>query len=1028
MASILDGLNEAQRAAVTSPSDVLQILAPPGSGKTKTLTSRVAYLLQHYHYHPWDIICLTFTIKSSREMRERLAKLLGNGVEKRLILGTFHSVCRRYLVTYGHLIGLQKGFGIADASDSISIIRRIIKSLKLNLDPRKAQSRISSSKSRGVSRVETAQNQAKKNDVEQQEFVMVFEAYEDQLGKSNLLDYDDLLLRCVDLLRQHLACVSNVEVVLIDEFQDTNFVQFELMRLFATQKNRVMTVGDPDQSIYGWRSAEIKNLTRMKEQYPDTLVIHLEKNYRSSAAILLAAHEVIEQDDSRPSKPLLSTHCPGTVPVLRRLPSSEIEARWTVSEIQRSMALTGNLLDYSDFAILFRSISLSRQTESAMGKAGVPYRVVGGHRFFDRAEVKILLDYLRVVMQPNNNDALSRIINLPLRGIGPNTVNLLMEEAEGKKSSLWMHIRGVMHGYSSTKVKVTKSVEQGLGFLINIILTSRNSLSDPSKPRSPENLLKYVIKKLDFQAYLKRSHADDHEGRWANVEELLAQAAEYPVVQGGSDREEEEDSLPYIEGLLQADENVAEAALSKLLANVALATELQREDDDTEGDRPQSQVMISTIHAAKGLEWPVVFVPSAYEGIIPHSRAEDTDEERRLLYVAMTRAQALLYMSCPTKSSQKEETKLSTFLSTKQVTQYIADRAPALDLGTVNDICHILGRDYPNKAQIEQASQNLQSHHDDLWPLNGEEDVKAIGTRWSKWDSYNKDEHVAKRQRTNSDEDVDCRETHGDVRSLSVYGVSTVGSTTTMQNNSAFSYGGFVTATLQHEHEEQHKGSEVKPTRVKDKRKNTSSQNGQGSLMSFLGKGNKPDAKLEHSCRPKGNAQGRTAKRSLGHEHCGDRKRIPAFSTNTHVEISSESGLPISRKPLATIPQSLASHRLPTLPSTSRPSPISGGDGPPEKQYVFLSSSPESACLLKEAEAQVEEPFRTDVTTSLVSSAFDLQQDDVKPATTFHATSIMQVQSAANVSKKTLGMRRSMNGWAARSNQGFAVPKMVKPK
>ena len=654
MDPILDGLNEAQHTAVTSPSTVLQILAPPGSGKTKTLTSRVAYLLSHYGYKPWNILCLTFTIKSSREMKERIAKLIGNGMEARLILGTFHSVCRRYLVSYGHLIGIRKGFGIADSSDTASIIKRIIKRLNLNIEPRKAQSRISSSKSRGISHAEAAQQEAKKKNMDHEEFARVFEAYENQLEKSNLLDYDDLLLRCVDLLRQHPACVSNVEVVLIDEFQDTNLVQFDLMRLFAAKNKRVTTVGDPDQSIYGWRSAEVKNLRRMQKQYPDTLVIHLEDNYRSSGAILLAAREVIEQDESRAPRPLLPTHCPGTVPVLRRLPSAEIEASWIISEVSRSIGMAGGLLAYSDFAILLRSASLSRTIESAMGKAGLPYCMVGGQKFYDRIEIKILLDYLRVVSQPDNNDALARIVNVPARGLGATTVKALLEESEIKGMSFWALSRDVIQGHAPSSIRISKPAQQRLSSLTNIILTARRKMLDKVALSPPEELLRYIIKKLDFQAYLEKAYENDHEARWANVEELLAQAADnISPCEGVMGSEGDEESLPHIEGLEQDQGNPAGEALSKFLANVALATELQRDEKSEEREAPDTRITISTIHAAKGLEWPVVFIPSAYDGSLPHSRAEDADEERRLLYVAMTRAQALLYMSCPTRNSQR---------------------------------------------------------------------------------------------------------------------------------------------------------------------------------------------------------------------------------------------------------------------------------------------------------------------------------------------------------------------------------------
>ena len=515
-----------------------------------------------------------------------------------------------------------------------------------------ARARISRSKAQGISHAEVSST-TKKN-VEQQEFIQVFAEYESALRKGNLLDYDDLLLQCVELLRQHPTCVSNVEAVLIDEFQDTNLVQFDLMRLFAAKRKRITIVGDPDQSIYGFRSAEVQNLQRMRKQYPDTLVVLLEENYRSSGAILLSALEVIQQDESRPKKPLLPTHCVGTSPVLRKLPSAAIEAAWIVSEVRRSLCVTGSLLTYSDFAILLRSASLSRHIESAMGKVGIPYRMVGGYRFFDRVEVKILLDYLRTICQPDNSDALARIINVPPRRIGEGTIKALLEEAEAKNVTLWKLVREVVQGHLTLQTKLTKSGEQGIGSLSDIILTTRKKLMDLDSHQSPKEFLNYVIRKLGYEEYIQKCHPEDHEARWGNVEELLAQAAD--TVDAGS---VDEDSLPEVRGIEQYQRSSSMEALSRFLAHVALSTGL-KEDDEEE---PRPKVTISTIHAAKGLEWPVVFIPGAYEGSIPHSRAENIDEERRLLYVAMTRAKALLYMSCPVKNSQHGK----SFQSTKYV-------------------------------------------------------------------------------------------------------------------------------------------------------------------------------------------------------------------------------------------------------------------------------------------------------------------------------------------------------------------------
>ncbi len=394
----------------------------------------------------------------------------------------------------------------------------------------------------------------------------------------------------------------------------------------------------------------------MRKQYPDTLVVLLEENYRSSGSILLVALEVIQQDQSRPAKTLLPTHCVGTTPVLRKLPSASTEAKWIVSEIQRSTALTGRLLTFTDIAILVRSASLSRHIEAALGKSGIPYRMVGGHRFFDRPEVKILLDYLRIINQPDNNDALTRIINTPPRKVGETTVKRLLEEAEAKSVSLWSLVSNRKGGHKVRSATLTKATEQGLNTFLNIISTSKDQLSKSTV--SLVDLLEFVITKLSFKDFLEKGYPEDHEVRWSNVQELLAQAAELASHEASELGEDDDEALPYIEGVGQEEASTSEDALSRFLANVALSSNVSREDEETS---PEGQVTISTIHAAKGLEWPVVFIPATYEGSIPHSRAEDTDEERRLLYVAMTRAKALLYMSCPMRSSQNGERATTDF-------------------------------------------------------------------------------------------------------------------------------------------------------------------------------------------------------------------------------------------------------------------------------------------------------------------------------------------------------------------------------
>ncbi|KAI9752551.1 MAG: hypothetical protein M4579_005588 [Chaenotheca gracillima] len=713
MESILSGLNSAQLAAVTSEADVLQILAPPGSGKTRTLTARVAYLLHHRKYQPWNVIVATFTVKAAREMSERIGQMIGGRLQDSLILGTFHSIARRYLVRYGQLIDIKPGFGIADSSDSLTIAKRIIKRHKLNIDPKVACNRISHHKARGISLDEYLATHTKKS-VDVQEFGTVFEEYETALRRSNTLDFNDLLLRCRDLLRDHPQCVSNVEAVLIDEFQDTNVTQFELLTLLAAQRKRISTVGDTDQSIYAFRCADIKNLQRMRDNYPDSLTIHLEENYRSSGAILLSALAVIQQDESRPNKTLLPTHCVGSPPVLRKVPSSAIEATWIVQEITRMVAQLGGLVSFKDTALLIRSASLSRPIETALTKAGIPYRICGGRRFFERAEIKILLDYLTVIGLPDNSEALARTINVPPRKIGETTVNSLLREAEARKISLWRLIQGIVQGHISPEKKLSKAAEQGLGTLFSLITKAKERLRPESSDTSLVGLIKYLLSKLAFSAHLQRAYPEDVDTRQANVDEFIAQALE--ISAPASEDSFLSEDLPLVDGLDQSQLSEGEETLSKFLSTVLLSSEIKSESEDVDSD---NKVTISTIHAAKGLEWPVVFVPGAYEGSIPHSRAEDSDEERRLLYVAMTRAQALLYLCYPMRNSLKEETTLSPFLSCKSLKGHLMESGPSFNFDLKDSISRILDRPMPSQADIEQRSMSLPSLEDDVWPVDG---------------------------------------------------------------------------------------------------------------------------------------------------------------------------------------------------------------------------------------------------------------------------------------------------------------------
>ncbi|KAK6349193.1 hypothetical protein TWF730_009944 [Orbilia blumenaviensis] len=702
---VLDGLNPVQREAVMSTAEVLQILAPPGSGKTRTLTSRVSWLLAN-GMNPSNIIVATFTNKASKEMKERISKMIGGGLENRLIIGTFHSIATRYLRKYGHLIGLPSGFSIADAGDSSTIISRIIKKNKYSTmdgnDAGNVKSRISNLKSKmqSVDVYIATQKKSNHND----EFGKVYSQYEKELKNSNLLDFDDLLLRCLDLLRAHPLCVSNIEAVLIDEFQDTNLVQFDLMCLFAARRNRITIVGDPDQSIYGFRAAEIGNLSTMQEVYPHTIVINLEENYRSSAAILHCSLEVIEQDKARPQKGITPTHEIGISPVLRQLPCPYSEARWIVQEVLRLRAVTGNLFTFSDIAVLVRSGGLAREIETQMNQRSVPYRLLAGIKFFERAEVKPVLDYLRVILDPSNSEALLRILNTPRRGLGDKAFKEISATAEKKGISIWNVVQKAARG--DMKIDgISNPGLVGLSKFVKVIKDTQNTLQseESNNPEVIGTVIRSLLEKIDYKTYVGEKLQGEFEDRWQHVEEFITQAVEFcNNVLAGID----EVDLPDTEAAGNPiEESELVVALGKFLANAALASVKEGPEADESGNG-SGVLTISTIHNAKGLEWPIVFIPGCYNGSIPHSRAEDHDEERRLLYVAMTRAQALLYLSYPSelrdrKSGEMQDSNLCSFLAESSLKPLMVDQGPTITFQSIQSFSNIMSRQCPTNEEVQ---------------------------------------------------------------------------------------------------------------------------------------------------------------------------------------------------------------------------------------------------------------------------------------------------------------------------------------
>ncbi|KAF2653550.1 UvrD-helicase-domain-containing protein [Lophiostoma macrostomum CBS 122681] len=984
---LLHGLNEAQKSAVTSPAPVLQVLAPPGSGKTKTLTARVAYLIGHEGYKPWNMVVCTFTKKAAREMKERIRSMLGEEIGVKLILGTFHHIAHRFLVRYGQEIGIPKNFGIADTSDSTAIIKRIITRNKYNVDPSQARSRISGLKAKGITADQFSSTSKKQ--VEQQEFACVYIEYEDTLAASNLLDFDDLLLRCVELLRNHPACVSNIEAVLIDEYQDTNNVQYELMTLLAQRRKHITIVGDPDQSIYSFRSAEIKNLYRMQSDYRDTVVINLENNYRSSGCILSSAMAVIEQDETRPSKALQATHCVGEQPTLRHLCNAHIEAQWLVDEVNRSRTLSAGLLDFNDYAILLRSSTLSLSIERALGKAGIPYRMVGGRRFFDRAEIKIVLDYLRVINQPEHNDALVRIVNVPSRKIGDVTVKALLEEAESRKLSLWKLILDCAQG-KRPQTKISTQAQKGIDSFVNLILTSRHKLlPEEGQECYLLDLISHILQKISFEAYLKQMHKENWRERWANVEELVAQATQMASTTANGEEVPDEDALPVVDGIEQRRDTAADV-LSKFLVNVALSTEIERPD----GEEP-NQVTISTVHAAKGLEWPVVFIPAVYDGSIPHSRAEDHDEERRLL------------------QSAQEETILSKFVSSRSLQKYFSAQGPSISCSVIQDLAQILRRPCPMVSKVETARNELERIEDDQYPLTREE-IDGEDTSWST-SNPSRDGPLPSTKRRRIE------------KTTTAAGFT---ASTTMQKSASFSVsarlpsgnGGFTSASTYHLALKEARAvgepiaapnpktgraayNEAKRTEPNDKKpvRNKAIKpraTGQGAITSFFGRPTSISEEPVPSIVSM-SALPRSQSASSGHGPLTDISNVLPQPSHPY------------RAP------SLSTHRPRTVPMSLKPKRPETESGVESLKHALMSSSPVKPDYelpgetLDLSENEGLPPSPTMPSVHAVKST----HSGFRPATSFHSTSTTQLQNRSGPPRKTLGMRRSMQGWNVKHQQ-----------
>jgi DNA helicase-2/ATP-dependent DNA helicase PcrA len=606
---LFEGLNPEQRRAVETTEGPLLIQAGAGSGKTKTLTHRIAYLIATRKATPFNILAVTFTNKAAKEMRGRVAGLLGENADNRGFMpymGTFHGICVRLLRQDGEAVGIPRRFVIFDESDRQAAVKQASKQLMIDekaFPPRLLSGLISSAKNEMLEPEEYA---ATAGTPAQQAAAKIYPAYERSLREASALDFDDLINRTVQMLKSQPEIrkkwQQQFKYIMIDEYQDTNAAQYQLVNMLTNEHKNIAVVGDDWQSIYSWRGADFRNILRFEKDYKNCTIIKLEQNYRSTKNILDAAHAVITKNAQRSDKRLWTDSGDGLPVQLLAVGSERAEGEAIIRRIR--LGLDSGRRHYRDYAVLYRTNAQSRSIEEAFVHYGVPYRVVGGVRFYDRKEIKDIMGYLRLIFQPEDRVSFERVVNVPARGIGARSLQNFFSWQQAGGFSLSQALRQV-----GECDDLTPKARQALGELGDIL----DSLRQVSQDASVAGLVDSLLRRIDYLHYLDDGSLQG-EARQENVKELLSVAREYQ-----------------------------EAGLAGFLEEVALVSDL--DGADFSGDA----VTLMTLHAAKGLEFPVVFMAGLEESILPHSRAlydqSEMEEERRLCYVGMTRARQELYMT-----------------------------------------------------------------------------------------------------------------------------------------------------------------------------------------------------------------------------------------------------------------------------------------------------------------------------------------------------------------------------------------------
>jgi DNA helicase-2/ATP-dependent DNA helicase PcrA len=621
MENILASLNPQQAEAVRTTDGPLLILAGAGSGKTRVITVRIAYLIAEKNVAPYNILAVTFTNKAAGEMRSRVEQLLrGQKLQSAPLISTFHSLCVRILRQDIDKLdeGYTKSFTIYDTDDSTKVIKACIKDLGIDdkqLPARNVRNIVSSAKNAGRDSTDFA-TQTEYTDEKRAAISRVFQMYDERLAKANALDFDDLLIKTVMLLRRSQETREKYnekfKYILVDEYQDTNALQFALIGFLTEKQQNICVVGDDAQSIYGFRQADIRNILEFESHFPSAKVILLEQNYRSTQTILDAAHSIIEKNVNQKKKKLWTSNPGGEKLYYYQAQDGDLEARFAATRIEQHLRRNPN----EKLAVLYRTNAQSRLFEESLRRRRIEYNIVGGFSFYERAEVKDIVAYLKLAMNPFDDIALLRVINVPARGIGKTSLDELQRQARQRGSSLWMTIATLLDPQIGN-VNLTPRAKEALRSFKSTIEKLHKKIVEPNLAEKPvSDVVVAAIEDTGYASMLRTEGTDESEARLENLEELVNAAVDY--------------------------DNDREGGLRDFVDHAALTS-------DTDSFDRNAAVTLMTVHSAKGLEFPVVFLVGLEDGIFPHSRSindpKELEEERRLAYVAITRAEKILYVT-----------------------------------------------------------------------------------------------------------------------------------------------------------------------------------------------------------------------------------------------------------------------------------------------------------------------------------------------------------------------------------------------